>query len=212
MTTIATAPGKVILVGEHAVVYGQPAIAAPVWERLATATINDAAQGAGCTLHVPAIDLHLYVADVPAEGREVQPLGHAARLALAAAGAPANPDWSIVLESAIPIASGMGSGAALSAAMVRGIFAHAGKEVSPAEVSALVYKSEKFYHGTPSGIDNTVIALGKPIWFVKGKEAEVIEVGVPLDAAEKQLLNLSTVPLYKILTVQAYAHWSLTGG
>lgn len=183
MTTTVTAPGKVILVGEHAVVYGQPAIAAPVWERLATATLDDAAQGAGCTLHVPAIDLHLYVADAPAEGREIQPLGYVARLALAAAGVPANPDWTITLDSAIPIASGLGSGAALSTAMVRGIFAHAGKEISPGEVSALVYESEKFYHGTPSGIDNTVIALGKPIWFVKGKEAEIIEVGAPQDAA-----------------------------
>jgi len=183
MTTTTTAPGKIILVGEHAVVYGQPAIAAPVWERAATAMIVDAPDGSGCTLHVPAIDLRLYVADVPAEGREIQPLGHVARLALVAAGAPVNPDWSITLESAIPIASGMGSGAALSTALVRAIFAHASKEVSPEAVSALVYESEKFYHGTPSGIDNAVIALGKPIWFVKGKETEIIEVGVPKDAA-----------------------------
>jgi mevalonate kinase len=128
------------------------------------------------------MDLRMYVADVPAEGREIQPLCHVARLALAAAGAPANPDWSITLESTIPIASGLGSGAALSAAMVRAIFAHAGKAVAPEEVSALVLESEKFYHGTPSGIDNAVIALGKPIWFVKGKQPEVIEVGETRDA------------------------------
>lgn len=184
--TTATAPGKIILVGEHAVVYGQPAIAAPVWDRVATATITDAPAGAGCTLQVPAIDLRLFVADVPAEGREIQPLAHVARLALAAAGVSPNPDWSIVLESDLPIAGGLGSGAALSTAMVRALFAHAGKQISPEEVSALVLESEKFYHGTPSGIDNTVIALGKPIWFIKGKQVETIEIGAnaPADSVE----------------------------
>jgi mevalonate kinase len=34
-------------------------------------------------------------------------------------------------------------------------------------VSAIVYESERIYHGTPSGIDNTVIAYGAPLWFVK---------------------------------------------
>ena len=37
-------------------------------------------------------------------------------------------------------------------------------------VSRIVFESERLYHGTPSGIDNTVIAYGKPLWFVKGEE------------------------------------------
>lgn len=181
--TTTTAPGKVILVGEHAVVYGQPAIAVPIWERFASATIVDAPAGAGCILHIPGIDLRLIVAEVPAEGREIQPLAHVARLALQSAGVSENPDWTISLESNLPIASGLGSGAALSTAMVRAIFAHVGKEVTPSEVSALVLESEKFYHGTPSGIDNAVIALGKPIYFVKDTSIEMIEVGAPQDMA-----------------------------
>lgn len=161
----ASAPGKIILVGEHAVVYGRPAIAAPVWEVMATATITDRMLGTGCLLVAHDIGLQQPLATLP----DSQPLAAVTRLTLAQLGLPPNPDWQIELRSTIPIASGLGSGAALSAALVRAIFAQAGRETIPAQVSELVYESERFYHGTPSGIDNTVIAYGQPVWFVKGE-------------------------------------------
>jgi mevalonate kinase len=161
----ASAPGKIILVGEHAVVYGRPAIAAPVWEVTATATITDRAPSTGCLLVAPDIGLQQGLVSAG----NAEPLAVVIRLALGQLGLPANPDWQIELRSTIPIASGLGSGAALSAALVRAIFAQAGREATPGEVSELVYESERFYHGTPSGIDNTVIAYGQPVWFVKGE-------------------------------------------
>ncbi|RIK37930.1 MAG: mevalonate kinase [Chloroflexi bacterium] len=169
--TAASAPGKVILVGEHAVVYGRPAIAVPVWEVTATVTVTDRAPGAGCVLIAHDIGLHQRLDSTP----DSEPLALVTRLALAQLGLPSNPDWQIELRSTIPIASGLGSGAALSAALVRALFAHAGQPVAPAQVSQLVYESERFYHGTPSGIDNTVVAHGQPVWFVKGEEPVVIE-------------------------------------
>ena len=172
----ATAPGKVILVGEHAVVYGRPAIAAPVWQVVAMATVTPAAPGAGCTLVANDLGQVLRFA----EAGDDEPLAIVARLAFARLGVSREPDWRIDLRSEIPIASGMGSGAALSTALVRAIFAQLGETAAPAVVSELVYESERFYHGTPSGIDNTVVAYGQPIWFVKGQPPEPFIPAAPI--------------------------------
>ena len=163
--TTAIAPGKIILIGEHAVVYGRPAIAAPVWGLQATATILDAPPGTGCLISAPDVDLHFSLAEVGDE----QPLALVLRLALRRIGMMHIPDWQVELHSELPIAGGLGSGAALSAALVRAIFAHTQQTIDVNTVSELVFESERFYHGTPSGIDNSVIAHGMPIWFVKGE-------------------------------------------
>lgn len=165
MPLTSTAPGKIILCGEHAVVYGRPAIAAPVWQTVATATLEDAPSGSGLTLHAPDVGLRFTLRDAPDD----QPLAHVTRLVLARAGLDSEPDWTITLRSDIPIAGGLGSGAALSTALVRVVLERVGLSPAPGEVSDLVYASERFYHGTPSGIDNTVIAWGQPIWFVRGE-------------------------------------------
>jgi mevalonate kinase len=83
----------------------------------------------------------------------------------------------------------MGSGAAIGTALVRALAAHAGQELPPFEIAALVYDSERRYHGTPSGIDNTVVAFERAIWFVRGapptgeaarSAIEPLAVGAPL--------------------------------
>lgn len=167
--TVATAPGKIILVGEHAVVYGRPAIAAPVWGVKAIATLYDQPPGSGCTLLASDINLRLRLN----EASDDQPLALVTRLALRQVGIEQEPDWRIELRSELPIAGGLGSGAALSAALVQAIFAHTQHPIKAEEVSKIVYESERFYHGTPSGIDNTVIAYGAPLWFVKGEAPQI---------------------------------------
>jgi mevalonate kinase len=175
----ASAPGKVILLGEHAVVYGRPAIAVPVWETVATATVRPGPVGAGCVIVARDVGRTVALAQAPPD----EPLAVVASAALAHLGLPPDPDWRIELASQIPIASGMGSGAALSAALVRGLFAQAGVTPDPATVSAFVYAGEQLYHGTPSGIDNTVVAYGAPIWFVKGQPPQVFTPARPFQIA-----------------------------
>ncbi len=179
MMTTSTASGKIILFGEHAVVYGRPAIAVPVTQVRATATVTDAPAGSGCTLVAQDLGEAVRLADAGAD----HPLALVLRLALDAAGIAREPDWRVVLTSDIPIASGLGSGAAISAALVRAALTHAGQPAPPETVSRLVYRSEELFHGTPSGIDNTVIAYERPVWFVKGQPPESFAVGQPFTLA-----------------------------
>ena len=177
--TTATAPGKITLAGEHAVVYGRPAIAVPVWERVAQATITPLPAARGCLILAPDIKRRFWLASAAA----TEPLAVVTRLTLAHLNVDINPDWQIEVRSQLPIASGLGSGAALSTALVRAIYTHLGHTPDPAQVSALVYESERFYHGTPSGIDNTVIAYGMPVWFIKGQPPATFQASQPLTLA-----------------------------
>jgi mevalonate kinase len=179
MMTTSTASGKIILFGEHAVVYGRPAIAVPVAQVRATATVTDAPEGSGCTLVAQDIGEEIRLADALAD----HPLALVLRLALDEAGIADEPDWRVVLTSDIPIASGLGSGAAISAALVRAALIHAGQPAPAETVSRLVYRSEELFHGTPSGIDNTVVAYERPVWFVKGQPTESFAVGHPFTLA-----------------------------
>lgn len=162
--TIATAPGKVILFGEHAVVYGQPAIAAPVSDVRATARIEEA-EGGGVRIVAPDMGQEYRLADADSG----DPLATAVRLVQQEASLARLPDLTITVTSDVPIASGLGSGAATAAALIRALARHLQREdlAQDGLVSALTYEVEKIHHGTPSGIDNTVVALEKPVFFVR---------------------------------------------
>jgi mevalonate kinase len=174
----ASAPGKVILFGEHAVVYGRPAIAAPVTQVKATTTIEPARAGRGAT--IMATDLARVVR--LSQASPGNPLASIVRVTLAHFDAP-EPDANITIRSTIPIASGIGSGAAVSASIVQALARFLGRDVDDATVSSLVYEVEKLYHGTPSGIDNTVVAHRLPVYFVRGAPVRTLVVKRPFTVA-----------------------------
>jgi mevalonate kinase len=183
--TLASAPGKIILFGEHAVVYGRPALAVPVTQVRAQVEISDSAQ-AGIWIEAPEIDLHAALSELP----PAHPLAAAIMGTLEALNSPPAPPISsrmgerkravsIRITSTIPVASGLGSGAAVSVALIRALSAHFGPPLTDEQVSAIAYEVEKLHHGTPSGIDNSVITYERPVYFVKEQPVEIFRVGAP---------------------------------
>jgi mevalonate kinase len=170
----SSAPGKIILFGEHAVVYGKPAIAVPVTEVQVIVTAEPAPLGSGLTLVASNVDKSFSLSTAPQD----EPLAAAARLTLARLPA-LEPDATLIISSTIPIASGLGSGTAVSTAIVRTLAAFLGHTLEASVVSALAFEVEKIHHGTPSGIDNSVIAFQQPIYFVRKQPIKRLNVGTP---------------------------------
>jgi mevalonate kinase len=171
----ASAPGKIILFGEHAVVYGQPAIAVPLSAVQVTVTAESTNTGltvtvpdVGETMHVesPAWDQSGIIPE-PIYNALIYPIG----VALKALHLPTI-NATLCVESTIPIASGLGSGAALATALIRAVGELARRPFDLQTLNALVYEVEKRHHGTPSGIDNTVIVYEKPVYFQRNSPTE----------------------------------------
>ena len=171
----AYAPGKAILFGEHAVVYGQPAIAVPIGKVRACAVVSQARGGTGIVLSAPDLKRTYPLSQAAPD----DPLRAIVSNTLAHLGVTGHPDLTVTVTSTIPIARGMGSGTAISVSIVRALAAHFGATLSDAEVSALTFEAEKIYHGTPSGVDNTVVTYQKPVYFVKGQLVETLTVKTP---------------------------------
>jgi mevalonate kinase len=163
----AYAPGKIILFGEHAVVYGRPAIAVPVSQVRAKASVTPDPLGASGQVRILARDIGLEssLSDLPKD----HPLALAVEGVLQQAGVTHPPALRLQISSTIPIAAGLGSGAAVSVAIARALSAFLGHPLADDQVSHIAYQVDQKYHGTPSGIDNTVIAYAQPVYFIRGQ-------------------------------------------
>lgn len=176
----AKASGKIILFGEHAVVYGQPAIAAPVTQVQARAMImaEPRLPAGSVRIQAPDIGLESWLTDLP----ENNPLAMVINQVFVKIGVDQPPALTVRVTSTIPVASGLGSGAAVSVAVIRALADFLGHRLTDDEVCALAYEVEKVHHGTPSGIDNTVIAFARPIFFQRrpyGNQIEIFKVAKP---------------------------------
>jgi mevalonate kinase len=169
----AFAPGKIILFGEHAVVYGRPAIAVPVSQVHAEATIEPASND-DVLVHAADVGRQYKLDRAPAD----DPIAAIVRLACEHLNVPAR-GFRLYVHSTIPVARGLGSGAAVSVAVAHAVAGFFQKKLSREELSGLAFQVEKLHHGTPSGIDNTVIAFEQPVYFVRGEPVQSFRVARP---------------------------------
>jgi len=182
-STVAYASGKVILFGEHAVVYGQPAIAIPVTQVKAQARVEAGSESQGITIIAADLGQSYSLEQAPPDDAllaiVVSTLEHIGVEKKQETFATLSPGLTITVSSTIPMARGLGSGAAVSTAIVRALGKHFENRMSPQAISNLVYETEKIHHGTPSGIDNTVIAFEKPVYFIKNQKVKIFSVKRP---------------------------------
>jgi mevalonate kinase len=154
-TTSLAACGKVILFGEHAVVYGRPALALGLKAVLRPEKISPRPKGIqlrvdpwGLSASTAGQDVLSRVLDrldglmEPSRGRGM----------------------SLYLRADIPPRCGLGSSAALAVVLVRALARVRRRELTASQVRELAHELEKIFHGTPSGLDDMVATYGGLIY------------------------------------------------
>jgi mevalonate kinase len=170
----SSAPGKIILFGEHAAVYSRPALAVPVNQVHVDVEVLDSSRE-GIWIHAPVIDLHAELTSLPSD----HPIASVILKLTQLFDISQPPNLEINISSTIPVAAGLGSGAAVSVALIRALASFFNHPLSNDEINLLAFETEKLHHGTPSGIDNTVIAYNMPVYFIKGQPIETFKAGKP---------------------------------
>lgn len=159
----ASSPGKVILFGEHAVVHGYPAIAAPLQRRVTAHVVPD---GSGTV-------------SIDAEGDVGPILPVAVTACLKSFGIHGA---KVAFGGDLPRSVGLGSSAALSVALVKACAAASGCLLSDGQTLERAMDVERSFHGNPSGLDHTVSYTGKILRFVRGVPFSEVRLARPMDA------------------------------
>jgi mevalonate kinase len=153
-------PGKFIIVGEHFVVHGVPAIAAPVTGVRTRVTVEASPQNR---------------ISVPVEGQGALLAEQVFDAALRQSSTLDGP-VSVSVDSTVPVGFGLGSSAAYSVALVGALAEYTGETLTLDEIRMRAHSLEKIIHGQPSGIDDTVISYRSPVQFCRG-ELKPLHIG-----------------------------------
>lgn len=151
--------GKVILIGEHAAVYGNHVVAAPL--SLATrARAEDCTDGVSIVIPKWGVEQRLQASHPNALQKSVflilDELGLRDR------------NVRLMVFPSIPRAMGLGGSAAMAVAIIRALVQHFGLSLTDQAINEIAFGSERLAHGSPSGVDNAVATFGKTLLFKKG--------------------------------------------
>ena len=139
-TPDGVAAGKVILLGEHAVVYGKHALALPIQNAVSATLLDEPTD-------LPIPELEATIALI--------------RNKLGVEDSP----YSVHINSRLPLAMGLGASAAYAVAIARAFNSKHGLGLDDAAINDVAFECEKLAHGTPSGVDNTIATYGAPMLF-----------------------------------------------
>lgn len=150
--------GKIILFGEHFVVYGLPAIASAIGDKT-IATIENAKKFELIDKR-PATDGYK-TTKKDEMNRSVKLILNFMKID------PVKTPVKITLSGPLFCTSGIGASAAMATAIARAFSEHFNLNLNDEQVNRISYEGEKGSAGTPSGIDNTCATFGGLLWFEK---------------------------------------------
>lgn len=205
MGVVASAPAKVILFGEHFVVYGEPAIVLAIDRRAqAKAEIRD-----DKILHLHSANLNLaanikdgvfYVeqGDLKEARLKFEPVRQVIAKILEIYGQPIGLD--VEISSSVPVAAGLGSSAAVVASVTAAVSELLSIKLSKQDIFKIAFDAEKVVHGTPSGVDPAISTFGGALCFQMDTGFKPLEVkaGIPLVIGETGVQRSTRLQVEKV--------------
>ena len=184
MSVTASAPGKVILLGEHFVVYGEPAIVLAIDRRAyVTVSMRDDDK-----IYIKSMDIEAsgyfaegsFSAEVGGEGARavLEPVRRTVEEVLKHSGEKVG--VNVTVRSDIPVAAGLGSSAAVAVATAGAVSKLLNANLTRDEIFHVAYEAEKLIHGTPSGVDPAISTYGGVILYRRGEGIKNVDVRVDI--------------------------------
>lgn len=196
--TAVSVPGKLILMGEHAVVYHRPALVATVDLRLRVTLADRDDEGIHVRLPQVGVDEHVSwgeTLDYARRSREAwnefsrhpssrgfqdvrgDDPAHVVKIALGeaarACGERSIRPLDVEIDSDIPIGAGFGSSASTGVGVVAAYLAHCGFSSDPQMIDRVALDVERRQHGLPSGVDHATVLRGGITWARKNPSGAV---------------------------------------